>query len=414
MAHSDTPAELPVGVDCACPPPFPINDASTIWLSPLWDWPVYTCAAMGELTQWHPTSRRTPVLLSLLGKLTINANESQSGDYLTSLTYRPRERASETMGHERHETKYRAQGRLGQLVTYWVGEGWEVRTQDVNKEDKWSFAKARSAPTPAHYGPPATGQPLIPSAAPPPMPKVVPAAPLVAAERPIVTPPAPVANEGFTQQLETLMREAMHCRECFARFGVEEPFITFAQPRWVGPRYSAAPCCVVVLMINPGESKDKPSARAYIPRANAFREGKIDFHAFMEPQRHDLSSWGNKGGHRNPEAFYVHGLGLELDEIALANVAWCGTKDNEYPRPMLRHCFERFTAPLLRLLNPSFVLVSGTGIHHFASQIRSIVPGVATVSMLHYGHRKGNDFTRAELTRVRQALTTARQAASKG
>ena len=52
-----------------------------------------------------PNFKTHTLLLSVLGKLTINANESQSGDYLTSATYRPRERASETMGHERHETK---------------------------------------------------------------------------------------------------------------------------------------------------------------------------------------------------------------------------------------------------------------------------------------------------------------------
>ena len=109
-----------------------------------------------------PNFKTHTVLLSVLGKLTINANESQSGDYLTSVTYRPRERASETMGHERHETRHRALGRLAQLVAYWVSEGWEVRTPDVNKEDKWSFAKARSAPTPAHYGPPAGVTPSDP------------------------------------------------------------------------------------------------------------------------------------------------------------------------------------------------------------------------------------------------------------
>lgn len=116
------------------------------------------------------TFKAHTVLLSVLGKLTINANESRSGDYLTSVTYRPRERVSETMGHERHETRHRALGRLAQLVAFWVSEGWEVRTPDVNKDDKWSFAKARSAPTPAHYGQLAITARAIPSAEAPPMP----------------------------------------------------------------------------------------------------------------------------------------------------------------------------------------------------------------------------------------------------
>ena len=143
------------------------------------------------------------VLLSLLGKLTINANESQSGDYLTSVTYRPRERASETMGHERHETKHRAQGRLAELVAYWVSAGWEVRTPDVNKEDKWSFAKAPSAPSPAHYGPPAGLPPPIHGAAPPPVPQVRTAVPPVVMEKPMVMPSASVTKAGFPSNLRT-------------------------------------------------------------------------------------------------------------------------------------------------------------------------------------------------------------------
>ena len=149
----------------------------------------------------------------------------------------------------------------------------------MNKEDKWSFAKARSAPTPDHYGPPATGMPSIQSAAPPlmPMPKIAPAVPPVVMEKPMVMPSASVTKAEVAQQLENLMRDAMHCRECFTRYGVEEPFITFPQPRWVGPRDSAAPFRVVVLMINPGQSGITASAQGYVSRANAFREGKTDF-----------------------------------------------------------------------------------------------------------------------------------------
>jgi hypothetical protein len=231
-------------------------------------------------------------------------------------------------------------------------------------------------------------------------------------ENPTVIPTPPVTAEEFTQQLETLMRDAMHCRECFARYGVEEPFITFAQPRWLGPSYSAAPFRVVVLMINPGESKDKPSARAYIPRANAFREGKTDFRTFIGPQRHDMEDWGQ--GSRNPVEFYIRGLDLNMDEIAFANVAWCGTKGNHYPRPMLDHCFGRFTVPLLALLRPTAVLASGSATHAYADRIRTLLPDVVTVPMLHYGHREGEAVNRAELTRVRQALAAARAAASGG
>jgi len=94
-----------------------------------------------------PNFKTHTVLLSVLGKLTINANESQSGDYLTSVTYRPGSVPPRrwAMSATKPSTERRAVWTVGDVL---VSEGWEVRTPDVNKEDKWSFAKARSAPHP--------------------------------------------------------------------------------------------------------------------------------------------------------------------------------------------------------------------------------------------------------------------------
>ena len=39
------------------------------------------------------------------------------------------------------------------------------------------------------------------------------------------------------ERLENLARAATRCRECFRLGEVVDPFITVAQPRWVGAKY---------------------------------------------------------------------------------------------------------------------------------------------------------------------------------
>jgi hypothetical protein len=139
---------------------------------------------------------------------------------------------------------------------------------------------------------------------------------------------------------EELIREAVNCRECFRLREVKDPFISVAQPRSIGPRYWASSLRVVVLMLNPGQSRASTAARGFLDNIGLFRDGRMDIQEIFRGQREVMPSWGNgRFG-----AFYLDGLGLTLDEIAFVNVAWCATAGNEYPGSMLRRCFAAHTA----------------------------------------------------------------------
>jgi hypothetical protein len=207
-------------------------------------------------------------------------------------------------------------------------------------------------------------------------------------------------------EFERLARMATRCRECFIGGDVTAPYIDVAQPRWVGHAYWESPFRVVVLMINPGRSpKKSTSATDYLPRVRAFRDGQttLDELLEMQPKRIE-SSWVKF------RQFYVAGLALKLDEIAFANVAWCATAENHYPRRMLERCFARHTGPLLKLLRPDVVVASGRPVRPYARRGRELWPNAKVIEMLHYAHRKGRAEAETELARVRAELAAARAA----
>ena len=109
-------------------------------------------------------------------------------------------------------------------------------------------------------------------------------------------------------------------------------------------------------------------------------------------------------GHGRFRTFYIEGLGLRLDEIAFANIAWCATSGNRYPQLMLTECFDRFTRRLIELLSPTHVLLSGSKTHAFTSKVRAAAPKADVIEMLHYAHREGHDKEKIELDRVRASL----------
>ena len=207
------------------------------------------------------------------------------------------------------------------------------------------------------------------------------------------------------QQFELLARSATNCRECFILGEVSEPDINVAQPRWVGPAYWGSLFRVAILMLNPGQSGATPQAMEYLVRIRAFRDSVMPLQPILDRQRESMKLWGNPPGRFTN--FYLAGLGLNLDEIAFANVAWCGTKWNKYPRTMLNRCFSRHTGPLLELLRPNVVLLSGKPTHTFASMIRGLVPAARVVKMFHYAHREGRTAEQTEFTRVKALIATA-------
>jgi uracil-DNA glycosylase len=215
------------------------------------------------------------------------------------------------------------------------------------------------------------------------------------------------------EAFEALSAKATKCRVCFERFDIKAALIDVAQPRWVGNKYWSAHPRVVVVMLNPGsgEARDRSADTRSLDLLKAFAQGRGSLAAIMSHQAGDMPNWGRQlrtedgkpNGHQFT-AFYLKGLNLKLDEIAFANVAWCATSGNKYPACMLSTCFERHTQPLLALLAPDVVLLSGSAAHRFAASIKRDVPGAKVVPMMHYAHREGASIEATELSRVRTQL----------
>ncbi len=155
-------------------------------------------------------------------------------------------------------------------------------------------------------------------------------------------------------------------------------------------------------MLNPGQSSDDAGARGFLQNMRLFRAGRMDIEEIFHGQREVMPSWGHPRGRF--AGFYIEGIGLGLDEVAFANVSWCGTAGNKYPGSMLRRCFEAHTGPLLRILKPDVVLASGRKTHAFGNSIRALLPGVTIVETLHYAHRAGRTKERREVPPVAKFL----------
>ena len=205
-------------------------------------------------------------------------------------------------------------------------------------------------------------------------------------------------------EFEALCSRAVGCRRCFDAQSVAASLIDIAQPRWVGPRYESAKRRVVVVMLNPGSGESRRDGADERSRRliRAFADGSGSLDAVFEHQAADMPNWSRGRLLR----FYIDGLGLPLDEIAFANVAWCATRGNRYPGPMLTRCFERHTWELLTILDPDVVLLSGSATHRFAERTHRLLPDSRVVPMLHYAHREGDAAQKQELERVRRSLAT--------
>jgi hypothetical protein len=94
---------------------------------------------------------------------------------------------------------------------------------------------------------------------------------------------------------------------------------------------------------------------------------------------------------------------IDLCELP-GNIAWCATFDNSYPQHMLDRCFEGHTKPLITVLDPHFVLLSGTTIHRYQHRISALLPRATVLPMLHFAHRKGKQAEQVELARVRKLM----------
>ena len=203
-------------------------------------------------------------------------------------------------------------------------------------------------------------------------------------------------------RLDPLCRGAVDCRSCFVDLPIQAPEIDVAHPRIVFPDYWTSSPRILVLALNPGSGEGRKDdanthARAVLHR---YRRGEATLEEVFAQQAEDLPRWG--GGRYLP--FYTTRLGLELERLAFANVAWCGTLGNQYPPAMLRRCFAEHTESLLRVLAPNVVLLSGSGVHAFEKQINELLPHARTIPCLHFAHRKGRAAEEGEAARIRPLL----------
>lgn len=216
----------------------------------------------------------------------------------------------------------------------------------------------------------------------------------------------------FPSKFVEIARSAVRCNACFEPGRLTRPILSLAQPRWIGSKYGAAPFKVAIVGLNPGAGSAAHDAanQEALGLIRAFGESGAGLEAVLEHQRRDMPMWGRPVGRY--VRFYFEGLGLDLDEVALLNIAWCASKGDKYPKWMLSTCFHAHTVPLLEALAPDVVLLSGASTHAFANQVRSRLPDVRCIEAMHYAHREGASAEAEELARLRALLQAEREARS--
>ena len=158
-----------------------------------------------------------------------------------------------------------------------------------------------------------------------------------------------------------------------------------------------------MLLINPGEGASRGDGEDENHRVliDQFRSGLVPIESIFDHQRGDIKNWG-----RGRFVSFYESLGLNICDLAIANVAWCGTKGNRYPASMLNDCFKLHTAPLIKELRPDVVLLGGTRVHPFEESVRLILPYARLVLTPHYAHRKGGDYQRTKSERIKAEMAS--------
>ena len=199
-----------------------------------------------------------------------------------------------------------------------------------------------------------------------------------------------------------MARAAVGCRVCFETLRIAPPIVDIAQPRWVGPNYWVQSPRILLMLLNPGsgEGYNEVADQSFRDLLVAFREGSGTLDSVLRHQGDDMPRWGRG----RFSSFYLDGLGLELDEVAFANVAWCATRGNQYPKSMLDNCYSRFTDRLLEILRPDLVVLSGTNTHPFRDLVQQRLPESKVITTLHYAHRKGRAAEEDETCRVKEEM----------
>jgi hypothetical protein len=202
--------------------------------------------------------------------------------------------------------------------------------------------------------------------------------------------------------VERLARTAVACNVCFETSGLARSRVAHAQPRWIGADYWHTQPRVAFLLLHPGSDesrKDRMDVRLN-RLLEEYAAGARPLEDVLAHEREDMPNWG-RGRFLQ---FYSSHLGLRLDRIAFLEVAWCATRNDVHPESMLAECFARHTLPLLRILQPDLLLLSGSRTRPFHAEIAAALPAARVEPMLHYAHRDGVAAEAAEMQRVKLIL----------
>jgi hypothetical protein len=159
-------------------------------------------------------------------------------------------------------------------------------------------------------------------------------------------------------EIDLLCRDAMRCNTCFADGTLARSGpVTVPQPRPVPDGYWRASPKIALVLANPnsGDAPRDVAGNVVFDRLlRAYRDGGPYRPVAEHIHQGLLTDWF--GGTFNE--LYLQGFGLDLDTLALANIAWCATRQ-ENESWLWEPCFERHTGPLLHHLDPDVALLCG-------------------------------------------------------
>jgi hypothetical protein len=220
----------------------------------------------------------------------------------------------------------------------------------------------------------------------------------------------PIAAGPQWRAIESIFREAMKCRKCFDQGFAKPTAVDVAQPRWIAPGYLNAAVKVLIISLNPGAGNTPKKQQANGPFRQIlldYKDGRKSLQDLFDFQRQYILSWGTPSGRF--VKFYMDGMGLDLDEIALANIAWCAAAKNKWSSQMFSQCFHVHTAKLIIAIRPDIVILSGFGTHRYASEINKLVPDCRVINTIHYAHRKGKKVEDKELMQIKKTIAAAKE-----
>ena len=197
-----------------------------------------------------------------------------------------------------------------------------------------------------------------------------------------------------------LARNAMPCNACFNNGDLKRAGIGMPQPFTVGRGYK--PGGIAVLSINPGASSDGGDKEARLHALTRFAAGNdsalTDYWAALAA---DASRFWN------PRYLTrLNNLGLEIDSIAVGNIALCATDGNKYPAWVLKQCWRLHTEQMLTGLQPGSVVLMGSEsvMSRYQLAAAALSGTSRTIRMAHFAHREGHAREYAECHRVRAFL----------